>query len=114
VDYAGVYFVGDNTLALDTTTSRPLAPTAQLALQEAETVAFNVFAEVTGKHRRRFNPKIVGQFVSLGGHEAVGWIWKFRITGFFAWLLKRLSVLRYLYSIGGLKLMIKRLLLLLF
>lgn len=114
VDYVEVYFVGDNALALDTATGRPLAPTAQLALQEGETVAFNIFAEVAGKHRRRFSPKVVGQFVSLGGHEAVGWIWKFRITGFFAWLLKRLSVLRYLHSIGGLKLMITKLLSLLF
>ncbi|MFQ5836345.1 MAG: NAD(P)/FAD-dependent oxidoreductase [Candidatus Bathyarchaeia archaeon] len=110
VDYAGVYVVGDNSLVLDSATGRPLAPTAQLALQQAETVAFNIYAELTGKRRKRFTPKVVGQFVSLGRHEAVGWVWKFRISGFLAWFLKRLSVLRYLYSIGGLKLMIAKLL----
>jgi NADH dehydrogenase len=114
VDYAGVYLVGDNSLVLDTTTGRPLAPTAQLALQEAETVAYNIYAELTGKRRRRFKPKIVGQFVSLGRHQAVGWIWRFRVSGVLAWLLKRLSVFRYLNLIGGPRLMITKLLPLLF
>jgi NADH dehydrogenase len=110
VDYAGVYLVGDNSLVLDSATGRPLAPTAQLALQQAETVAFNICAELTGKRRKRFLPRVVGQFVSLGRHDAVGWVWKFRISGFPAWFLKRLSVLRYLYSVGGLRLMTARLL----
>jgi len=114
VDYAGVYVIGDNSLVLDSATGRPLAPTAQLALQQAETVAFNIYAELTGKRVKRFTPKVVGQFVSLGRHEAVGWVWKFRVSGFLAWFLKRLSVLKYLYSIGGLKLMVAKLLQLLF
>jgi NADH dehydrogenase len=110
VNYAGVYVVGDNSLVLDPATSRPLAPTAQLALRQAETAAFNIYAELVGKRRKRFTPKIIGQFVSLGGHQAAGWVWKFRVYGFLAWFLKRLSVLRYLHSIGGLKLMITKLL----
>jgi NADH dehydrogenase len=114
VDYAGVYVVGDNSLVLDSATGRPLAPTAQLALQQAKTVAFNIYAELTGKRRKRFTPKVVGQFVSLGRHEAVGWFGKFRISGFLAWFLKRLSILRYLYFIGGLKLIVTKLLQLLF
>jgi len=114
VNYAGVYVVGDNSLVLDLDTGRPLAPTAQLALQQAKIAAFNIYAELAGKRRERFTPKIVGQFVSLGRHEAVGWVWKFRVSGFLAWFLKRLSVLRYLHSIGGLKLMIAKLLQLLF
>lgn len=109
VDYMGVYLVGDNSLVLDSATGRPLAPTAQLALQQGETVAFNIYAELTGKHRKRFTPKVVGQFVSLGRHEAIGWIWKFRVSGFLAWFLKRLTVLKYLHSIGGLKLTITKL-----
>jgi len=110
VDYTGVYAVGDNSLALDSGTGRPLAPTAQLALKQAETVAFNIYAELTGKRRKRFTPRNMGQFVSLGRHDAIGWVWKFRVSGFPAWLLKRLSVLRYLYSIGGLKLTLAKLL----
>jgi len=109
VDYAGGYVIGDNSLVLDSATARPLAPTAQLALQQAETVAFNIYAELTGRRRQRFIPKVMGQFVSLGRKEATGWVWKFRVSGFLAWLLKRLNVLKYVYSIGGLKLMIAKL-----
>ncbi len=114
VDYAGVYVVGDNSLIIDSATGRPLAPTAPLALQQAENVAFNIYAELTGKRRKRFIPRVIGQFVSLGGHQAVGWVWEFKVSGFLGWLLKKLSVLRYLYFIGGLRLLVAKLLQLLF
>jgi len=108
VDYEGVYVVGDASLTLDPS-GRPLAPTAQLALQQAEIAAFNIYAELRGKPRDIFIPKIVGQFVSLGGRDAAGWVWKFNVFGLLAWLFKRFSVLRYLYHIGGLRLMTSKL-----
>ena len=109
VDHPGIYVIGDNALVVDPITKRPLAPSAQLALQQAEIVASNLCAEINGVKRARYTPKVVGEFVSLGGRNAVGWVWKFRVTGFAAWFLKRMSVVRYLYSIGGLKLAVLRL-----
>jgi len=109
VDHPRVYVIGDNALVIDPVTNRPLAPTAQLALQQAEVAAFNIWAEMRGTKRVRYVPKVVGQFVSLGDREAVGWVWKFKVTGFPAWLLKRVTLLRYLYSVGGLKLTVQRL-----
>jgi len=108
VDHPGVYVIGDNALVIDPLTNRPLAPTAQLALQQAEIAAFNIYAEIRGKKRVRYIPKVTGQFVSLGDRDAVGWVWKFKVTGFPAWFLKRLTLLRYFYSVGGLKLAIQR------
>jgi len=109
VDHPGVYVIGDNALVVDPVTNRPLAPTAQLAVQQAEIAAFNIYAEMRGARRVRYVPKVVGQFVSLGDRDAVGWVWKFKVTGFPAWLLKRVTLLRYIYSVGGLKLVIQRL-----
>jgi len=109
VDHPEVYVIGDNALILDPSTNRPLAPTAQLALQQAELAALNIYAEIKGAKRVRYVPKVVGQFVSLGGRNAVGWVWKFKVTGFVAWFLKRITLVRYLYSLGGFKLMIPRL-----
>lgn len=109
VDHPGVYVIGDNALVIDHVTNRPLAPTAQLALQQAEVAAFNIYAEMRGTKRLRYIPHVAGQFVSLGGRKAVGWVWKFKVTGFLAWFLKRMTLLRYLYSVGGLKLVIQRL-----
>jgi len=109
VDHPEVYVIGDNALVLDPVTNRPLAPTAQLAIQQAEVAAYNVQAQIKGTKRMRYIPKVVGQFVSLGDRDAVGWVWKFKVTGFLAWLLKRITVVRYLYSIGGLRLVLSRL-----
>lgn len=109
VDHPGVYVIGDNALVLDPVTNRPLAPTAQLALQQADIAALNICAEMEGARRARYVPKVFGQFVSLGGRDAVGWVWKFKVTGFIAWFLKRMTVVRYLYSLGGLGLLIPRL-----
>jgi len=114
VDHPEVYVIGDNALVLDPVTNRPLAPSAQLALQQADLAAQNIYAEISGFKRVKYVPKVTGEFVSLGDRNAVGWVWKFRVAGFLAWFLKRLSVLRYLYSVGGLRLVISRLPALLF
>lgn len=109
IDHAGVYVVGDAALTVDPVTHRPLAPTAQLAIQQAGAAAFNIHADIENLKRTRYVPKVIGQFVSLGGKNAVGWIWKFKVTGFFAWFLKRMTLVRYLYSNGGFKLVTRRL-----
>jgi len=109
VDHSGVYVIGDNALVLDPVTNRPLAPTAQLALQQADFAALNIYSEIKGVKRVGYIPRVAGQFVSLGGRNAVGWVWRFKVTGFVAWFLKRLTVVRYLYSLGGLELLISKL-----
>lgn len=109
VDHPGVYVIGDNALVLDPVTNRPLAPTAQLALQQAEIAAMNIYAETKGAKRTRYIPKIAGQFVSLGDRDAVGWIWKLKVSGLIAWMFKRMTVVRYLFSLGGLGLLVPRL-----
>jgi len=109
VDHFGVYVIGDNALVLDPLTNRPMAPTAQLAMQQAEYAAVNIYAEISGGRRTRYIPKVAGQFVSLGGRNAVGWVWIFKATGFLAWFLKRMTLVRYILSLDGLRLAISRL-----
>jgi NADH dehydrogenase len=108
VDHPEVYVIGDNALVIDPVTNRPLAPTAQLALQQAEFAALNIYAEIRGLKRVRYVPKMAGQFVSLGGRNAVGWVWRFKVAGFVAWFLKCMTLVRYLYQLGGLRLVIPR------
>ncbi len=114
VDHVGVYVIGDDALVLDPVTNRPMAPTAQLALQQADYVALNIYAEISGRRRVRYKPEISGQFVSLGGRNAVGWVWRFKVTGFPAWFLKRITLVRYLFSLGKFRVAISRLPALLF
>ncbi len=106
VDYGDVYVIGDCSLIIDPSSGRPLAPTAQLALQQAETAAYNIYAGLVGDKKRRFKPKILGQIVSLGDHRAVGCLLNLKLYGFSASLLKSLSLLRYIYHIGGVKMLL--------
>ena len=114
VDHHEVYVIGDSALIVDPISNRPLAPSAQLALQQAEVAATNIAADIKSLKRVRYAPKVAGEFVSLGRRNAVGWVWRFKVTGFVAWSLKRFSAVRYLYSLGGLRLVIPRLRRLLF
>lgn len=109
VDHTGVYVIGDAALILDPLTHKPLAPTAQLAIQQAKVAAFNIHADIERQKRTKYVPKVTGELLSLGGKNAMGWIWKFNVTGFFAWFLKRMTLVRYLYSIGGFKILTRKL-----
>jgi NADH dehydrogenase len=88
-----VYAIGDNALAINPATGKPVPAAAQFALQQGRLVAGNLFAVVMGKEQHRYRPKVWGEVVSLGRHLAVGWVAlpilkKFQFVGFLASLLK--------------------------
>ncbi|MCL5962202.1 MAG: NAD(P)/FAD-dependent oxidoreductase [Chloroflexi bacterium] len=104
VDYANVFAVGDVALVLDPVTGRPLAPSAQLALQEANVAAQNIRARLEGREPIPFRPKVTGEVVSVGRSDALAKVGPFAFDGRLAHWLKRMTVLRYLYMLGGLQL----------
>jgi len=93
VTFPNVYAIGDNALAINPATGKPVPAAAQFALQQGRLVAENLFAVVRGKEQRQYHPKVWGEVVSLGRHLAVGWIAlpmfkKLKFVGFLASLLK--------------------------
>jgi NADH dehydrogenase len=93
-NFPGVYAVGDNALAINPKTKKPVLAAAQFALQQGRLVANNVFAEVTGRQRRPYKPRVLGEVISLGRHLSVGWLAlpgekRLGFVGFLASLLKR-------------------------
>lgn len=104
VDYANVYAVGDVALVLNPETGRPLAPSAQLALQEADNAARNILADLNGLERVEFRPQVAGEVVSVGRKDALAKIGPLAFDGRLAHWLKRMTVLRYLYTLGGFQL----------
>ncbi len=102
VDYSNVFVVGDAALSVNPTTGRPLAPSAQLALQHADCAAQNVLAQLRGTERVPYVPKVVGEVVSVGRINGLAKIGPFAFDGRPAHMLKRGTVLRYLYMLGGL------------
>ncbi|MDD8017085.1 MAG: NAD(P)/FAD-dependent oxidoreductase [Bacteroidota bacterium] len=93
VDFSFVYAIGDNALAINPQTGKPVPAAAQFALQQGRLVAENIFADIFGERKKVYRPKVLGEVVSLGRHLAVGWlalpfIRKVRFVGFVGSLLK--------------------------
>ena len=100
-NYPQVYAIGDNALAINPKTGQPVPAAAQFALQQGRLVANNIYAEVTGKQRKPYKPKVLGEVISLGRHLSVGWLAlpgerRLGFIGFLASLLKRAIAERHL------------------
>ncbi len=92
-DYPGLYAIGDNALAANPQTGKPVPTAAQFALQQGRLAAGNIRADVFGKSRTPYQPRVWGEVISLGRHLAVGWLalpmpGKIRFFGFLGSLFK--------------------------
>ncbi|MGM8211960.1 NAD(P)/FAD-dependent oxidoreductase [Virgibacillus sp. W0430] len=108
-EYDDVFVVGDCALVMDEQTNRPVPATAQIAVQEASLVAQNIKALVKGRELQKFEPNLKGTVASLGEDDAVGVVFNNRkLYGWKAMIMKQLIENRYLYMLGGFKLMLKK------
>jgi NADH:ubiquinone reductase (H+-translocating) len=65
-------------------------PTAQFAIREAKTLAYNIVATIEEKPKKDFFFKALGMMGALGHRSAVGEVLgKFKFSGVIAWLLWR-------------------------
>ncbi len=69
-EWAGVWAVGDCAAVTDAKTGKPYPPTAQFALREAETLAYNLYASFQDKSLRSFHFKSRGALCLIGHHLA--------------------------------------------
>lgn len=93
VDFPYIFALGDNSLAMNPSTNKPVPTAAQFALQQGRLVADNVYSLITRQELIPYKPKVLGEVVSLGRHLAVGWlalplINKFKFIGFIGSLIK--------------------------
>ena len=101
VDHPFVYAIGDNALATNPETGRPVPTAAQFALQQGRLVAENIYATLSNDAPKPYRPKVLGEIVSLGRHLAVGWMAlpffrKITFFGFLGRLLKSASEEKHL------------------
>lgn len=83
----GVYALGDNAAQADPHTGQPYVATAQVALRQARALAGQLEAELTGRERKPFRFKVLGEMVPLSRHTAVADLKGVKLVGFPAWLL---------------------------
>ncbi|WP_216328822.1 NAD(P)/FAD-dependent oxidoreductase [Deinococcus aestuarii] len=101
--YPDVFIIGDMGLALNQE-GKPVPTTAQHAGQQGRLTGKNLMRLARGEEPEAYEPTTLGEFVSLGGLMAVGWMklpWnqKLAITGGLAHVMKRASEWRWRASI---------------
>jgi len=85
----GLWALGDCALVLDTKTGMPCPPTAQFAIREAKTAAYNIYATVHNRPLKPFHFDALGILCVVGHQTACAEIKGIRFSGFLAWLLWR-------------------------
>ncbi|MFD1031978.1 NAD(P)/FAD-dependent oxidoreductase [Metaplanococcus flavidus] len=106
--FPDVFIVGDCALMINEETNRPYPPTAQIAMQQAETAAGNIKALIQGQTTQEFVPDLKGTVCSLGDDDAIGVVFGKKVTGKRASFMKKMIDNRALLMMGGPKLVLKK------
>lgn len=105
--YPDVFITGDCSIVMNPE-GAPYPANAQIAVQQGYNVARNLVLSVRGKELKPFAYDYKGTVASLGRGEAVGLLKEKKVKGKFAALLKKVIDARYLYLIGGIPLVWKK------
>ncbi|MDL4842285.1 NAD(P)/FAD-dependent oxidoreductase [Aquibacillus rhizosphaerae] len=107
--YHDVFILGDCAWVMDEESGRPYPPTAQIAMQEADTCANNITALLRGSKLERFRFDNKGTVASLGGKHAMGTVFDGKkLFGVSAKAMKNVIDNRYLFLLGGPKLVLRK------
>jgi NADH dehydrogenase len=104
--YDNVFILGDCSIVMNEQ-NKPYPPTAQIATQQGKVSAYNLTALIRNEPLMVFKFHNNGVIVSLGKGEAIATIGSKQVRGVLAVLLKKIVDLRYIYTIGGISLVIK-------
>ena len=89
-----VYVIGDCSLTIDPSTKKPYPPTAQNAEGAAKIAAYNLYAELGRKEKKKINYVSKGQMAIIGKRTAIASISGLNIHGIVAWWIWRTVYLR--------------------
>jgi NADH dehydrogenase len=103
LDHPEIYVAGDAALVIHPETGHALPPLAQVALEEGETVANNLLAEIQGHPLERFTFHDKGFVVSVGGRRGVAAVAGYAFGGRLARVLKEAIEWEYRQSVKHLR-----------
>ncbi|SDN40499.1 NADH dehydrogenase [Paenibacillus sp. yr247] len=107
LQYPDVFITGDCSIVMSPE-GTPYPANAQIAVQQGYNTARNLICTLRGKPLRPFAYDYKGTVASLGRGEAIGILKVKKVKGKFAALLKKAIDGRYLYLIGGIPLIWKK------
>jgi NADH dehydrogenase, FAD-containing subunit len=102
-----IFVIGDSSIVLNDQ-GKPYPPSAQIAIQQGEAAARNAIALLRGREMAPFKYFYRGTVASLGKGEAIGSVGKYKVKGAKAAILKKIVDGRYLFKIGGVRLLIRK------
>lgn len=102
-----VFSIGDCSIFMKDE-KNSLAPTAQVALQQAPVCAKNLVASMRGESLETFEYHHKGSVASIGLKSGVGKVGTFRLSGLIGAFMKLVIEARYLFNLGGPSLIIKQ------
>jgi NADH dehydrogenase len=104
-----IFVLGDCSWVMDQESGKPYAPTAQLAMQEANTAAYNIRALLRNEPLKEFKFDDKGTVASLGMSDGIGKIFGgTKLQGKAAAAMKKVVDDRALFLIGGPKMVLKK------
>lgn len=98
-------FIGGDSAWYEDKEGRPVPPTAQMALQMGHAIAYNLQAAIANRPMKRFNPHSMGTLASIGPGTGLGNVLGIPVRGALGSVLKESTKLKYLWDLGGLKLL---------
>jgi len=108
-EYEDVFVVGDCAEVTDPKTGDSLPPSAQLAIEQSKIAAYNIKAKIRGEKEVSYQPRQMVKVASLGTNDGVGVISNnLKIFGWKASFIKKIIDNRYLFGLGGFKLLFKK------
>ncbi|MFC4556879.1 NAD(P)/FAD-dependent oxidoreductase [Virgibacillus kekensis] len=104
-----IFIIGDCAWVMNEEEDRPYPPTAQAAIQQADTCSANLKALIYGDSLEKFVFDDKGTVASLGEKDAMGTVFDGRLLyGKSATAMKKVIDNRYLFMLGGPQLILKK------
>lgn len=104
-----IFVLGDCAWVMNKEEGRPYPPTAQLAIQVADVAARNMKALLHDKPLESFHFDNKGTVASLGETDAMGTVFSdYKLFGKTASTMKKVIDNRYLFLLGGVRLILKK------
>ncbi|HZY46138.1 MAG TPA: FAD-dependent oxidoreductase, partial [Anaerolineae bacterium] len=108
IDQHEVYVLGDSAVVRDPRDGHIATPCGQLAVKQGQYAAKDILADVKGDIHRPYIPYMDGLLISLGSYAGVGTIGPVWVRRLIARLAKIGAETRYLYNVGGVRLVSSR------
>ena len=107
--HENIFVLGDCAWVMDEAAGRPFPPTAQAAMQHAETCAHNLVSLIHGGPMKKFQFDDKGTVASLGMTDGIGNVFSgTELKGKAAAAMKKVVDNRSLFLLGGTKIILKK------